>query len=307
MEKQIAERLNRPHAPALDRILGDVRAVEGQPHSHVRLIDYMGDEDAIVQAARVSYGAGTKTYREDRGLIRYLMRNRHTTPFEMCEIKLHLKLPMAIGEQLLRHRTASPNKVSGRYSMMPDEFFIPAPEFIGVQSVDNKQGRSEPLDPHLAIEVRNLMNAHARQSYELYERLARDPKDGGEYGLARELARFNLPANLYTELYWKIDLHNLLHFLNLRMDSHAQHEIRAVAETIADILVLWVPNVWQAFEDYVLDAHTFSRNEMNLIEKLIERSSFRALYQWQRDPEFDRLSAREKRDFLKTLGFEDEE
>jgi thymidylate synthase (FAD) len=310
MTEQTVERLNRPFAPALDRILGDARAVEGQPHSFVRLIDYMGNEDAIVQAARVSYGEGTKSYREDRGLIRYLMRHMHTTPFEMCEIKLHVKVPMAIGEQWLRHRTASVNKVSGRYSIMPDEFFIPAPQFIGVQSVGNRQGRDETLSPGKAEDVLRAMNRHARQSYDLYEMLARDPEEGGEYGLSRELARLNLPANLYTEFYWKIDLHNLLHFLNLRLDPHAQTEIRQVAEVIANFVVIWLPNVWQAFEDFRLKAHTFSQNEMNLIEKLIgklvERGAFQMFDQWKRDAEFNKLSARERRDFLETLGFESE-
>lgn len=300
--------LTRPSSPLMDQVLGTKRVPEGQPHSFVRLIDYMGDEAAIVQAARVSYGEGTKSYREDRGLIRYLMRHMHTTPFEMCEIKLHVKVPMAIGEQWLRHRTASINKVSGRYSIMPEEFFIPAPQFVGVQSVGNKQGRDESLSPEQALDVLNLMNAHAQQSYALYDRLAKDPEDGGEFGMSRELARLNLPANLYTEFYWKIDLHNLLHFLNLRLDPHAQTEIRQVADVIADYLVFWLPNVWQAFEDYRLKAHTFSRNEMNLIGKLLDNTDFDVadLRRWLEDPEFDKLSKREKADFLKTLGYDAE-
>lgn len=251
----------RPHSPALDALIGQTLPV--LDHGFVRVIDYMGDDTAVVQAARVSYGEGTKTIREDRGLIRYLMRSRHSSPFEMCELKLHVKLPIFVARQWIRHRMASVNEVSARYSVVTNEFYLPAPDAVALQSSDNKQGRGEPVDPHTAasfIEVLTNLSAQAHTDY------------GGalEAGIARELARVGLGLNTYTEWYWKIDLHNLLHFLALRMDAHAQLEIRAYADVIGRVVAEWVPHSWEAFEDYRLHAVTFSRGQLSALRAAIE-------------------------------------
>ncbi len=232
----------------------------------VRLVDYMGGDDSIVQAARVSYGKGTKTVSEDRVLLRYLMRHLHTTPFEMVELKFHVKLPVFVARQWIRHRTANVNEVSGRYSIMKDEFYVPAPEAVKSQSDRNKQGRSEEeVPPELRQKVLHLLLEDQRRIYGHYEDLLGD-------NVARELARINLPLALYTEWYWKIDLHNLLHFLQLRLDQHAQYEIRVYAETMAGIVKKVVPMAWEAFEDYMIHAERFSRMELKfLAERLSGR------------------------------------
>ena len=225
----------------------------------VRLVDYMGGDESIVQAARVSYGKGTKSVSEDRILLRYLMRHLHTTPFEMVELKFHVKLPIFVARQWIRHRTANVNELSGRYSIMKDEFYLPSPKVIKLQSVRNKQGRSEDdVPPELQQKVLNMLLEDQRHVYGRYEELLKDE-------IARELARINLPLSLYTEWYWKIDLHNLLHFLHLRMDKHAQFEIRIYAETMGEIVKRVAPMAWEAFEDYVFYGERFSKAELKAI------------------------------------------
>lgn len=232
----------------------------------VRLIDSMGDDEAIVQAARVSYGSGTKSYREDRGLIRYLMRNKHTSPFEMVEFKFHVKLPIFVARQWIRHRTANVNELSGRYSQMTDEFYLPDFSQIRHQSDNNKQGRSDvQLGGETADSVIQRMQQSHKQSYDEYQSYLQDD-------LARELARINLPLSTYTEWYWKIDLHNLFHFLKLRLDAHAQYEIRVYAEAIASILRGIVPIAYEAFEDFNLYSKSFSRIELNFLKSAIDKS-----------------------------------
>ena len=230
----------------------------------VRLIDYMGGDDSIVQAARVSYGKGTKTVHEDRGLIRYLMRHMHTTPFEMVELKFHCKLPIFVARQWIRHRTANVNEYSGRYSVMKDEFYVPDDAAIHYQSRRNKQGRREDEVPaELRQKVLDILVTSQRQTYNEYAQML-------ESDIARELARINLPLSLYTEWYWKIDLHNLFHFLRLRMDPHAQYEIRAYAVSMGEIAKKIVPVAWEAFEDYMLKSETFSRLELEIIAERLD-------------------------------------
>ena len=232
-------------------------------HGFVRLVDVMGDDSSIVQAARVSYGSGTKTVREDRGLIRYLMRHWHTTPFEMVEFKFHIKLPIFIARQWIRHRTANVNEYSGRYSIMKDDFYVPELEQIRPQSENNKQGRSEEaFEPEKAKQIQDSISKVQEDLYGEYESLLED-------NFARELARINLPLSNYTEWYWKIDLHNLFHFLRLRIDSHAQYEIRVFGEAMAGIVKQIVPHAWEAFEDYRLNAANFSKPELNALRELL--------------------------------------
>ena len=232
----------------------------------VRLIDVMGDDSSIVQAARVSYGKGTKTVNEDRGLIRYLLRHKHTTPFEMVEFKFHIKLPIFIARQWIRHRTANVNEYSGRYSEMKDEFYLPEIDQFRHQSTLNKQARSEELlEESVAKEVREQM-------FNTQETLFNDYKDMLDKGLAREIARINLPLSNYTEWYWKIDLHNLFHFLRLRIDSHAQFEIQEYGRAMAGIVKQIVPLAWEAYEDYILEAEYFSKMEVKVLKELIDFS-----------------------------------
>ena len=221
-------------------------------HGFIRVVDYMGDDAAIVQAARVSYGAGTKHVQSDEGLIRYLMRHWHSTPFEMCEIKLHVKLPVFVARQWIRHRTAKVNEYSARYSILDREFYIPAPDKLAAQSVVNNQGRGAVLQGEEAARVLELLKSDANRAYDHYEEMLSQTQPDGtpQQGLARELARMNLPANIYTQWYWKVDLHNLFHFLRLRADPHAQYEIRVYAEAIAEAVKDWLPLAYAAFEDY---------------------------------------------------------
>ncbi|MFN0115336.1 MAG: FAD-dependent thymidylate synthase [Paracoccaceae bacterium] len=216
-------------------------------HGLIRVIDYMGDDAAITQAARVSYGRGTKAVQNDEGLIRYLMRHWHSTPFEMCEVKFHVKLPVFVARQWIRHRTANVNEYSARYSILDREFYIPAPEHLAAQSAVNNQGRGELLQGEEAQRVLDWLREDAGRAYDHYEAML---SQEGQQGLARELARMNLPANIYTQWYWKVDLHNLFHFLRLRADAHAQHEIRAYAEVMCGVVRDWVPLAYGAFEDY---------------------------------------------------------
>ena len=235
-------------------------------HGFVRVIDYMGDDAAICQAARVSYGKGTKSVQNDEGLIRYLMRHWHSTPFEMCEIKLHVKLPVFVARQWIRHRTANVNEYSARYSILDREFYIPEPDALAAQSVINNQGRGSALSGEEADRVLRFLRDDAMRCYDHYEEMI---SDDGQQGLARELARMNLPANIYTQWYWKVDLHNLLHFIRLRADAHAQYEIRVYADEICKIVADWVPFAYQAFEDYRLGGVTLSHKSMNCVRRMI--------------------------------------
>jgi thymidylate synthase (FAD) len=233
-------------------------------HGFVRVIDYMGDDSAIVQAARVSYGAGTKHVQNDEGLIRYLMRHWHSTPFEMCEVKLHVKLPVFVARQWIRHRTANVNEYSARYSILDREFYIPAPEQLAAQSVVNNQGRGEVLSGAESARVLEMLKSDAMRSYDHYEDML---SQDGQQGLARELARMNLPMNIYTQWYWKTDLHNLFHFLRLRADAHAQYEIRVYAEAMAAITADWVPLAYAAFEDYRMGGVTLSGKAIAVLKR----------------------------------------
>jgi thymidylate synthase (FAD) len=236
------------------------------------VIDYMGDDSAIVQAARVSYGRGTKRVQEDAGLIRYLMRHRHTTPFEMCEIKFHVKLPIFVARQWIRHRTASVNEYSARYSILDKEFYLPSPEHLAAQSVSNRQGRGAILDGEEAAEVLDLLRDDATRCYDHYAQMLNEGEgaDPSRQGLARELARMNLTLNTYTQWYWKTNLHNLFHFLSLRADSHAQHEIRVYADAMLRMTEAWVPVAAAAFRDYRLGAVTLSAQMVAVVKRMLE-------------------------------------
>jgi len=262
--------MNRNCSPELDQILDQEFKV--LDHGFVRVVDYMGNDGSIVQAARVSYGKGTKTVNEDRGLIRYLMRHRHTTPFEMCVIKLHMKMPIFVARQFVRHRTASLNEYSGRYSVMDSDFYIP--EKLSVQSQANKQGRGETIRQELEDAYLTSIDDHSYASYNFYQELLNEDLDGNiidenKVGIARELARMVLPVNFYTQWYWQCNLHNLLHFLSLRADPHAQEEARAYANVMCDIVAKWVPMTWEAFLEYRKNAISFSATEKKLIQQMI--------------------------------------
>jgi len=243
-------------------------------HGFVRVVDYMGDDSAIVAAARVSYGRGTRRRSEDAGLIRYLMRHWHTTPFEMCVIKFHVKLPIFVARQWIRHRMASVNEYSARYSILDREFYLPAPEHLAAQSPTNRQGRTQVLGEAEAAFVLATLQADAERSHAHYLEMLNDPGEAGTHdatrlGLARELARMNLTLNTYTQWYWKADLHNLFHFLALRADSHAQYEIRAYAERMLEIVAAWVPLAYQAFLDYRLNAATLSAPMLAVLRRML--------------------------------------
>ncbi|MEM8579094.1 MAG: FAD-dependent thymidylate synthase [Pseudomonadota bacterium] len=235
-------------------------------HGFVRVIDYMGDDAAICQAARVSYGKGTKSVQNDEGLIRYLMRHWHSTPFEMCEIKLHVKLPVFVARQWIRHRTANVNEYSARYSILDREFYIPEPDALAAQSVVNNQGRGAVLEGAEAARVLEILKSDSNRAYDHYEEMI---SDDGQSGLARELARMNLPANIYTQWYWKVDLHNFLHFLRLRADAHAQYEIRVYAELMCDLVKAWVPATYAAFEDYRLGGAVLSARGLEAVKRML--------------------------------------
>lgn len=232
-------------------------------HGFIRIIDYMGSDNSIVQAARVSYGKGTKKISQDEALIKYLMRHSHTSPFEMCEIKFHVKLPIFVARQWIRHRTANVNEYSARYSILDKEFYVPKPEHIAKQSDNNKQGSGEIFDPDTAEKIINSLTNDSNFVYSHYEHLIKE-------GLAREIARSNLTLNYYTQFYWKIDLHNLLHFLRLRVDKHAQYEIRVYAEVMLDIIKKWVPMTYNAFLEYRLESACISKKGLEVIRKSIK-------------------------------------
>jgi thymidylate synthase (FAD) len=252
-------------APGMEQHLYKARPV--LDHGFVRVIDYMGDDAAICQAARVSYGKGTKSVQNDAGLIRYLMRHWHSTPFEMCEIKLHVKLPVFVARQWIRHRTANVNEYSARYSILDREFYIPAPEHINAQSEVNNQGRGAVLQGEEAARVLEILKADSARCYDNYEAMI---SEDGQAGLSRELARMNLPANIYTQWYWKVDLHNLFHFLRLRADAHAQYEIRVYAEAICEMVADWVPAAYGAFEDYRVGAVTLSAQMVDCLRRMLK-------------------------------------
>ena len=255
----------RATVPAMEEHLYLIKPV--LDHGFIRVIDYMGDDGAIVQAARVSYGKGTKAVQNDEGLIRYLMRHWHSTPFEMCEIKLHVKLPVFVARQWIRHRTANVNEYSARYSILDREFYIPQPDALAAQSTVNNQGRGEVLQGAEAERVLEILKTDSARAYDHYEEML---SQDGQAGLARELARMNLPANIYTQWYWKVDLHNLFHFLRLRADAHAQYEIRVYAEAICDVVADWVPFAFAAFEDYRMGGATLSSKAIDVVRRMLK-------------------------------------
>jgi thymidylate synthase (FAD) len=289
----------RATVPALEDILYE--PVQVLDHGFVRVIDYMGDDSAIVQAARVSYGKGTRQVTSDRGLIRYLLRHRHTTPFEMCEIKFHVKLPVFVARQWIRHRTANVNEYSARYSILDREFYIPQPDQLAAQSVANRQGRGEVLQGDEAARVLALLRDDAAQCYDHYEEMLNEdadgnPRDPERPGLARELARMNLPLNIYTQWYWKVDLHNLLHFLSLRADPHAQYEIRVYAEAMLDMVRRWLPIACEAFEDYAVGGAHLSRHGIDIVRRMLAGEAV--------TQEDSGLSKREWTELMELLGRE---
>jgi thymidylate synthase (FAD) len=264
----------RPVSPELEEIL--YHPFEVLDHGFVRVVDYMGNDSSVVQAARVSYGSGTKKINADTALINYLIAHRHTTPLEMCEIKFHIKLPVFVARQWIRHRTASVNEYSARYSIMEDEFYIPKAQHLSAQSKINHQGRDETkvLNEQEQKMVLDILKKDSTNSYQNYLKMINQNENGevldqDKEGLARELARMNLPLNCYTQWYWKIDLHNLLHFLNLRADSHAQYEIRVYAEIMLDIVKKWVPHCYQAFIKNNKTGKNFSGPALEIIKKML--------------------------------------
>ena len=262
----------RATVPALEEILYE--AIPVLDSGFLRVIDYMGDDGAVVQAARVSYGRGTRRVSEDAGLIRYLMRHRHTTPFEMCEIKLHVKLPIFVARQWIRHRTANVNEYSARYSILDREFYLPAPEHLAAQSGSNRQGRGAVLEGAEAARVLDLLRTDAARAFDSYEEMLNaradgSPADPARRGLARELARMNLPLSTYTQWYWKTDLHNLLHFVALRADPHAQYEIRAYAEALLGVIERWAPLTFAAFRDYRLNGAELSAPALEVLRRML--------------------------------------
>ena len=262
----------RVSAPELEKILYE--AIPVLDHGFIRVVDYMGNDTSIVQAARVSYGKGTKKVNTDAGLIKYLMRHWHSTPFEMCEIKYHVKLPIFIARQWIRHRTANVNEYSARYSILDKEFYLPQQEHLAAQSQINRQGRGDTLKGEQAKQVLDLLKKDAEQTYNNYEKMLNERYDGrivdeNKVGLARELARMNLTLNTYTQWYWKTDLLNLMNFLRLRADDHAQYEIRAYADAMLDTLKKWVPTTYEAFMDYRVGGTEVSAKGKIIIKKLI--------------------------------------
>ena len=266
----------RVTAPELEKILYEALAI--LDHGFIRVVDYMGNDTSIVQAARVSYGKGTKKVNTDSGLIKYLMRHWHSTPFEMCEIKYHVKLPIFIARQWIRHRTANVNEYSARYSILDKEFYLPSQENLAAQSQSNRQGRGDVLEGEQATKVLDLLKTDAERTYNNYEEMLNQRYDGStidesKIGLARELARMNLTLNTYTQWYWKTDLLNLMNFLRLRADHHAQYEIRAYADTMLDTLKRWVPITYEAFMDYRVGGTEVSSKGKLVIQKLIKKEN----------------------------------
>lgn len=284
--------------PALENIL--YTPIKVLDHGFIRVVDYMGDDSSVVQAARVSYGRGTKKSLQDKGLINYLMRHRHTTPFEMCDIKFHIKLPIFIARQWIRHRTASVNEYSARYSILSNEFYVPEKVNLTPQSKINKQGRSaEQLPDNVADRVLAILKSDAENCYNHYVEMMNEDEHGNiindeNVGLTRELARMNLTLNHYTEWYWKINLHNLLHFLALRADSHAQYEIRVYAQAMLKIVEAWVPYTFEAFKEHRIDGASISGKAIEVIKKMINGTDV--------NQESSELSKREWSELMEILG-----
>lgn len=271
-------------------------------HGFVRVVDYMGDDASVVQAARVSYGRGTKKVQEDRGLINYLLRHWHTTPFEMAEIKLHVKLPIFVARQWIRHRMANVNEYSARYSVMDREFYVPSPEHLAAQSSVNRQGRGDLLTGQEAQDVLAMLREDASRNYDHYVEMLNDPAEGSysedRAGLARELARMNLTMNVYTQWYWKTDLHNFMNFLRLRADSHAQYEIRAYAEIMVGLLAKWVPLVHEAFMEHRMGSVQLSATALKAVRRMIAGEKV--------DQPSSGLSKREWAELADALGLQDD-
>jgi thymidylate synthase (FAD) len=270
--RQAASSTLRPTVPALEEIL--FQPIPLLDHGFIRVIDYMGDDAAVVQAARVSYGRGTKKVSEDRGLINYLMRHWHTTPFEMAEIKVHVKLPIFVARQWIRHRTASINEYSARYSVLDREFYLPEEAQLKAQSASNRQGRGDGLEPDEARQVLDILRGDAERTYANYSWMLNEDAAGGQVdtsrdGLARELARINLTLGTYTQWYWKTNLHNLMGFLRLRADSHAQYEIRVYADVLVDVMKRWVPLTHEAFLEHRLGAVTLSKTALEAVRRMV--------------------------------------
>ena len=273
IQNVVQRKTKRATVLALEKIL--YKPIKLLDHGFIRVIDYMGDDSAIVQAARVSYGSGTKKVSQDKGLIHYLMRHRHSTPFEMCEIKFHVKLPIFVARQWIRHRTANVNEYSARYSILDREFYIPEAQQLSSQSSVNNQGRDEVLGAREAKRVLELLRKDASDCYEHYEEMLNFNEQGkildeNKKGLTRELARMNLTLNTYTQWYWKIDLHNFMHFISLRLDQHAQYEIRVYAQVMLDCLKKWTPLTYEAFCQHRLGAIVVSQSGKEIIKKLIK-------------------------------------
>ena len=287
-------------AAELENILYE--AIPVLDHGFIRVIDYMGDDTSIVQAARVSYGKGTKKVSTDSGLIKYLMRHWHSTPFEMCEIKYHVKLPIFIARQWIRHRTANVNEYSARYSILDKEFYLPKPNHLAAQSKNNRQGRGDILKGEQAKKVLDLLKGDAERTYDNYEKMLNERYDGSvidesQNGLARELARMNLTLGTYTQWYWKTDLLNLMNFLRLRADHHAQYEIRAYADVMLDTLKKWVPITYEAFLDYRVGGTEVSSKGKKVLKRLISGENI--------DLESSGLSKREWNELMEAFEIKD--
>jgi|TARA_B100001013_G_scaffold83879_1_gene45808 thymidylate synthase (FAD) len=290
----------RVTSPELEKILYE--AIPVLDHGFVRVVDYMGDDSSIVQSARVSYGKGTKKVSTDSGLIKYLMRHRHSTPFEMCEIKYHVKLPIFIARQWIRHRTANVNEYSARYSILDKEFYMPSKDNLAAQSASNRQGRGDLINGKQAEDILNILKEDAERTYDNYELMLNERFDGttidkNNKGLARELARMNLTLNTYTQWYWKTDLLNLLNFLSLRADNHAQYEIRAYADVMIESLKKWVPVTFDAFMDYRVGGMELSAKGKSVIQKLIKGEKC--------DFDSSSLSKREWNELMESFGFKE--
>ena len=294
-QKNITKRVT---SPELEKILYEAMPV--LDHGFVRVVDYMGDDTSIVQSARVSYGKGTKKVSTDSGLIKYLMRHRHSTPFEMCEIKYHIKLPIFIARQWIRHRTANVNEYSARYSIMDKEFYVPERQHLAAQSTSNRQGRGDLINGKQADNILKILKEDAERNYQHYEEMLNEKYDGSiiddkKQGLARELARMNLTLNSYTQWYWKTDLLNLLNFLALRADSHAQYEIREYANVMLNTVKKWVPTTYDAFIDYRVGGMELSAKGKIIIQKMIKGEKC--------DMESSGLSKREWNELMDSFGF----
>ncbi|HCI48907.1 MAG: FAD-dependent thymidylate synthase [Alphaproteobacteria bacterium RIFCSPHIGHO2_01_FULL_41_14] len=278
-QEQEIEVLRSHPQPTLRPVCEEVEKILYKPfplldHGFLRVIDYMGDDAAIVQAARVSYGKGTKRLSDDKALINYLLRHRHNTPFEMCEIKIHAKMPIFVARDWIRHRTANVNEYSARYSILENEFYVPSPDQLGKQSQTNRQGREDVLEGQEAARALELLKRDALQCYDSYQELLNEDGHGNvvdknKKGLARELARINLPVSVYTQWYWKIDLSNLMHFLSLRADPHAQYELRVYAEVMLDIVKKWVPLAYEAFMNYRKNGVHLSGKGLATVKEMI--------------------------------------